>query len=235
MLMQDSWYIKRLTDEIPVSTVCSSDDALKLMRYALYDIFGLSEREVSNLFCKAFLIKTNLYRFYLRIKSPIPSIEVKEAYILSLLCPSIYTFDKKGMYISAYKGVLKDCKADSLFLRYKDKEICLIAMRYVLSLVFEGAEGPSDYLYFADSHKEEMISIIRLFKLYDFYDFFCDSPLDFIFYSLSHEEKKESLTTYLELKEEEYTENEGMRAVLKATEKQLMEHKYREIRTFDKS
>lgn len=207
----------------------ASKEAIAILRYALYDICELSEDELSHILCKKLLIKLGLYKYYLAIESPLSSVEIKKAYVRNKICPNVFPYDEDELYRKVYISSLKDNKVKTVFCRFHNVRMCLIAMRCVLDMIFD-TDDVTEYAYFADSHKEEMEDLFKLFKLDDFYESFCESPLDFVFLSLTMEEKKQCLTTYLELKEDEKSNNEGLKWILRSTEKQLRQSKYSQIR-----
>ncbi len=193
--------LKYLTSENIGCVNLSSQDALDILSFAVKNVLRLSEEEILRVFCNGFLKKHNLYKYYIQINPPSIFSEHKQEWVKMQLCPTLFRFNHDEAFNEMFFNTLREDSKKTLFERFHSIPFEEKAGRSVLNILFKDVKSPNEYLYFASTHPAEMKIIIKSFKLYDFYDIFCFSPVDFVFFCLSREEQKETISLYLKIKE----------------------------------
>lgn len=193
--------LKYLTSENIGCVNLPSQDALDILSFAFKDVLRLSEAETLRVFCNGFLRKHNLYKYYIQINPPSIFSEHKQEWVKMQLCPTLFEFNHDEAFNELFFNTLREDSKKTLFERFHSIPFEEKAGRSVLDILFKDVKHPNEYLYFASTHPNEMKVIIKSFKLDDFYDIFCFSPVDFVFFCLSREEQKETVSLYLKIKE----------------------------------
>lgn len=190
---------KYITYEKRGSKNLSSNDAIFILDYALHEILGLNDQEIVRIFCQEFLENHNLIRFYKSIDVPSNIVVSNMKYVRNIIChisnESINDEIIRQKFISSL-----DNNKKTFLESTKSIDLTQKASRVAIDLLFSDIHGPLEYLEFANKHPMELLSIIKQFRLMDYYENLCASPLDFMFYLLTVEEQKEVLLDYLAMK-----------------------------------
>lgn len=192
----------------------ASEDALFILDYALHEVLNLTDQEIMRVFCQEFLTAHNLIRFYKVVDVPSNTIVSNMKYVRNIICHVTNDHLEDEIIRQRFISSLDNNKKTFLEST-KSIDLTQKASRVAIDLVFSDINNPLEYLQFANKHPMELISIIKQFRLMDYYENLCASPLDFMFYLLTVEEQKCVLPEYLAMKKANNDSNYCMMAFFK--------------------
>ena len=198
----------------------TSEEVFKGMRYVLYNIFMLTEEEIPKIFSIDFLKKYDLYRYYCLIEVPPIYSKVKQKYILSKLCPNVVEFDYDEEVWQRYLLNLGNDSDETFWTEFHDTSLMLKIIRRLLTTVFS-VDLKEDLFDFSIEHPEVFEKVLKLFKVYDFYEDFCFCYADLIWFSFDDTEQKTYFLPYMKARLKEPLGQDLVESFLEESETDL--------------